>query len=124
MTAETWWAAPAQGFGTALLVVGPAAGLQWAWLLFVASTWVFIGVEVFFRSRSGLTITRPAGPRGLAVLIVFIFVLVGSLGISVALAIIGLRGWIFLVAAIAGVATMLGVIVYDRVYAAEVRRAR
>ena len=37
ITAETWWAAPAQGLGAALIVVAPAAGLAWAWLPFVLS---------------------------------------------------------------------------------------
>ncbi len=124
MSAETWWGAPAQGFAAALLVVGPAAGFQWAWLFFLASTLVSVGVEVFFRRRSGLSISRPAGPRGRALLIGIVFLHVVSLGASVMLAVMGLRGWILVAAAIAGIYTALGVMAYDRIYAAEVRRAR
>jgi hypothetical protein len=45
MTAETWWGAPAQGFATALLIAGPAAGIQWAWLPFLAAALIFFGVS-------------------------------------------------------------------------------
>lgn len=124
MSAETWWGAPAQGFAAALLVVGPAAGFQWAWLFFLASTLVSVGVEVFFRKRSGLSISRPAGSRGRALLIGLVFLHLVSLGASVMLAVMGLRGWILVAAAIAGICTALGVVAYDRIYAAEVRRAR
>lgn len=124
MSAETWWAAPAQGFAAALLVAGPSAGLQWAWLLFLASMMVSVGVEVFFRKRSGLSISRPAGPRGRALLIGLIFLHLVSLGVSVMFAVMGLRGWILVAAAVAGIYTALGVVAYDRIYAAEVRRAR
>ncbi|WP_127794300.1 hypothetical protein [Agromyces sp. LHK192] len=123
MTAETRWAAPAQGAGAALLVAAPAAGLQWAWLLFVASTSVFIGVELLFRRRSGLSVTRPAGPNGLALLIALALLLLGSLGASLALAVLGLDGWVLVVAAGAGIVFALGTVAYDRVYAAEVLRA-
>ncbi|WP_298037584.1 hypothetical protein [uncultured Microbacterium sp.] len=124
MRAETWWGAPAQGFGVALLVAGPAAGFQWAWLLFLSSTWVFVGVEVYFRRRSGLKISRPAGPRGLALLVGFTLLILVSLGMSAVLALMGLRGWVLVVAAIAGILAWLGVIAYDRIYASEVRRAK
>ena len=124
MSAETWWAAPAQGFAAALLVAGPSMGLQWAWLLFLASVLVSVGVEVFFRKRSGLSISRPAGPRGRALLIGLIFLHLVSLGVSVMLAVMGLHGWILVAGAIAGIYTALGVVAYDRIYAAEVRRAR
>lgn len=124
MTAETWWAAPAQGIGAALFVAAPGAGWQWAWVLVVASMGVFIGVEMLFRKRSGLNIARPAGPRGLALLILLIAVLIGGFGVSVALAILDLSGWIALVAIVTLVAHVPGIIAYDRTYAAEVRRAR
>lgn len=123
MTAETWWAAPAQGIGAALLVAAPAAGWRWAWLLLVASMWVFLSVEWLFRTRSGLNITRPAGPGGLALLIVLVILLIGAFGVSLTLAILNLSGWIGAVAMGAGVAFALGVVAYDRMYAVEVRRA-
>src|SRR5690606_34239468 len=81
MTAETWWAAPAQGLGVALLIGAPAAGPAWAWLPFVLSMGIFVGVEVLFRRRSGLGITRPAGPRGLWLLIALLFIMFVSIAI-------------------------------------------
>lgn len=124
MTAETWWAAPTQGFGTALLVAAPAVGIPWAALLFAASASVFICVEVLFRKRSGLSINRPAGPAGVALLVVLGVLLIGALGTSMVLAIAELHGWSLTVAAAAGVVTALGVAGYDSLYANEVRRAR
>ncbi|MGO2520050.1 MAG: hypothetical protein ACTH8F_08005 [Microbacterium sp.] len=122
VAAETWWGAPAQGLGVALIVVAPAAGLVWAWLPFVLSVGVFVGVEVLFRKRSGLGITRPAGPRGLWLLVALCLIITFSLVISLLLALFGLTGWVVAVAAAAGVATALIVAAYDRAYAAEVRR--
>lgn len=123
MTAETWWAAPAQGLGTAVLVAAPAAGLFWAIMIMAASTWIFLGIERLFRKRTGLSISRPAGPRGLVLVIGLGVLIVVGVGVSVALSLLGLQGWIFAVAAVAGILTALGVAAYDRIYAAEVRRA-
>jgi hypothetical protein len=123
ITAETWWGAPAQGLGAALIIVAPAAGLAWAWLPFVLSMGIFIGVEVLFRKRSGLGITRPAGPRGLWLLVALFLIIFFSLMISLVLALLGLIGWMVAVAVAAGVATALIVVDYDRAYAAEVRHA-
>lgn len=123
ITAETWWGAPAQGLGAALLVVAPAAGLTWAWLPFVLSMGIFIGVEVLFRKRSGLGITRPAGPRGFWLLVALSLIICFSLMVSLLLALLGLIGWIVAVAVAGGVVTALIVVEYDRAYAAEVRHA-
>jgi|SRR5690606_3481414 len=121
--AETWWAAPAQGFGMALMIVAPAAGPMWAWLPFVLSLGVLVGVEVLFRKRSGLGITRPAGPRGLWLLVALFLICFFSFVINLGLALFGLTGWAVAVAVAAGVVTALIVVGYDRAYAAEVRRA-
>ncbi|PCC36521.1 hypothetical protein [Glutamicibacter sp. BW77] len=123
ITAETWWGAPAQGLGAALIIVAPAAGLAWAWLPFVLSVGIFIGVEVLFRKRSGLRITRPAGPRGLWLVVALFLSTFFALMISLVLALLGLIGWVVAVAAAAGIATALIVVEYDRAYAAEVRHA-
>lgn len=123
VTAETWWAAPAQGLGTALLVGAPAAGLGWAWAPFVLSVGIFVGVEILFRRRSGFGITRPAGPRGLWLLVALFVIIFFSYVISMALALFGQTGWVIGIAVAAGVATALIVVGYDRTYAAEVRRA-
>lgn len=124
VTAETWWAAPAQGLGAALMIVAPAAGLAWAWLPSVLSMATFVGVEMLFRKRTGLGITWPAGPRGIWLLVAVFLIIFFSFVISLGLALFGLTGWVVAVAVVMGVATALIVGVYDRAYAAEVRRAR
>ncbi|MCR2825886.1 hypothetical protein [Microbacterium sp. zg.Y909] len=123
MMAETWWGAPAQGLGVALIIAAPAAGLAWAWLPFVLSVGVFVGVEVLFRKRSGMGITRPAGPRGLWLLVALFLIICFSFAFSLGLALFGLTGWVVAVAVAAGIAAALIVVAYDRAYAAEVRRA-
>lgn len=123
ITAETWWAAPAQGLGATLLIGAPAAGLAGAWLPFVLSVGIFVGVEMLFRKRSGFGVTRPAGPRGLWLLVALFLIMFFSFVLSMGLALFGLTGWVVAVAVAAGVATALIVVVYDRTYADEVRRA-
>jgi hypothetical protein len=123
ITAETWWGAPAQGLGAALIIVAPAAGLVWAWLPFVLSVGIFVSVEVLFRKRSGLGIARPAGPRGLWLLVALFLIIFFSFVISLMLALFGLTGWVFAIAVAAGIGTALIVVAYDRAYAVEVRRA-
>ncbi|MDQ0093552.1 hypothetical protein [Paeniglutamicibacter psychrophenolicus] len=123
ITAETWWGAPAQGLAAALIIVVPAAGLVWAWVPSVLGMGIFVGVEMLFRKRSGLGITRPAGPRGLWLLIAFFLIVFFSFAISMLLVVFGLTGWVVAVAVAAGVATALIVVAYDRAYAAEVRHA-
>ena len=123
ITAETWWAAPAQGLGATLIIMAPAAGLAWAWLPFVFGVGILVGVEVLFRKRSGFGITRPAGPRGIWLLVVLFLIIFFSILISLGLALFGLTGWVVALAVAAGVATALIVVVYDRTFAAEVRRA-
>lgn len=124
VTAETWWGAPAQGLGAALMIVAPAAGLAWAWLPFIISAGVFIGVELLFRKRTGFGITRPAGPRGLWLLAALFLIIFIAFVVSMGLALFGQTGWVVAVAVAAGITTALIVVTYDRAYAAEVRRAR
>lgn len=123
ITAETWWAAPAQGLGVALIIAAPAGGPAWAWMFFLLSVGVLIGVEVLFRRRSGFSITRPAGRHGVWVLVALFAIVFLACVASVTLALFGLIGWVIAVAATAGVATALASAMYDRVYVAEVRRA-
>lgn len=123
ITAETWWAAPAQGLGYALIVAVPAAGLIWAWLLVALSAGILVGVEMLFRQRSGLGITRPAGPRGRWLLVAFSLMFLCSFAVSMLLTLFGQTGWVFALAAFAGIVTAIIGVAYDRVYAAEVCRA-
>lgn len=123
MTAETWWGAPAQGLAVALIVGAPAAGLVWVWLPFALGMGIFVGVEMLFRKRSGLGIARPAGPRGLWLLVAFFLNTFFSFAISMMLGLFGMTGWVVAVAVAAGAVTALIVMAYDRAYAAEVRHA-
>ena len=124
MRGETWWAAPAQGFSAALLVAGPLGEFTWAWLYFSASALILLGVELLFRRRTGLSVSRPAGRRGRTLLIVLGVILAGALGVNIWLEALGMSAWIFIVAAAAGLITALFVLAYDRAFAAEVPRAR
>jgi uncharacterized membrane protein HdeD (DUF308 family) len=124
MTAETHWAAPAQGLAAALLIGAPAAGIPGVFFVIAASMALFIGVEWVFRRRSGLSISRPAGPRGMA-LLVLLGVLLGVLSaLSYGLWVFDLVAWIAPVALLGGVLMAFGVVSYDRMFADEVRRAR
>lgn len=124
MIRETWWAAPAQGIAAALLVSAPAAGIQGMAIVFGSSALLFLGVEYLFRRRTGLTITRPAGPLGMTLLVSLGVLLGGSVVTAVMLSIFGGAGWITPLAAVCGVVTAIGVAAYDRVYAREVCLAR
>jgi hypothetical protein len=124
MRAQTRWAAPAQGGATALLVAAPVAGLPWMMLLSAVAVLALLGVEKRFRARSGLSITRPAGPLGVLVLLVTLLVMASGVAISLVLSLSGEPGSALLVAlAVFVIATGL-VVAYDRVYAREVRRVR
>lgn len=118
---ETWWGAPAQGLGAALLVASPLGGLRWGWVLIVGSFAVFIAVEVLFRKRTGLRVSYPAGPAGLAILI--------ALGVGIALAavvstvwaLIGATAAVVMLSLFAGVVTAGCVVAYDVLYVRELR---
>jgi hypothetical protein len=124
MTAETYWAAPAQGLAAALLIGAPAAGMPGIFFVFAASMALFIGVEWFFRRRSGLSIGRPAGPVGMT-LVVLLGLLLGIFSaLSYGLWAFNLVEWVVPLALLGGVLMAFGVVSYDRVFANEVRRAR
>ncbi|MBG6189086.1 hypothetical protein IWX64_000006 [Arthrobacter sp. CAN_A212] len=121
MTAETRWAAPAQGLAAALLIAAPAAGVPGVFFVLALSTGLFLAVELVFRKRSGLSISRPAGPRGMALLVLLIALLCGLNVLSWILWALDLLAWIPLSALAGGLIVALGVVGYDRAYAAEVR---
>lgn len=123
MTAETRWAAPAQGLAAALLIGAPAAGIPAMFFVFAASMGLFLGAELVFRKRSGLSINRPAGPRGMALLVLLTALLCGLSVLALVLWALDLVAWIALPALVGGLVVTLGVVSYDRTYAGEVRRA-
>lgn len=123
-TNETRWAAPAQGAGVALLVAAPAAGLPWMAALTLAAVIVLMVVEQQFRTRTGMTITRPAGPVGWVLAVLAVVVMAGCMAASTALTLTGSPAWIPAVVAASFVLTTLIVVLYDRTYAREVSRVR
>ena len=124
MTAETHWAAPAQGLATAVLVGAPAAGMPGVFVVLAASIALFVVIEWAFRRRSGLSISRPAGRRGMALLVLLAVLVSGLSMLSSALWAFDLAAWIVPVALVGGLLMALGVRAYDRTYSDEVRRAR
>lgn len=121
MTAETRWAAPTQGLAAALLIAAPAAGIPAMFFVLAASMGLFLAVEVVFRRRSGLQINRPAGPRGMALLVLITTLLCGLSVLSWILWALGHVAWILLPALVGGLVMTFAVAGYDRTYAAEVR---
>lgn len=118
------WAVPAQALAVAVLVASPALGFPWMSVLAAGAVFGLYGVERAVRRATGLSVTRPAGPRGLAVLIVLGVL---SLGLYGATLVIGVGGgdlrFVGAAALAAFVLTLAGGLLYDRVYLREVRRA-
>ena len=123
-TEQTRWAAPAQGAGVAVLIAAPAAGLPWMAVLSTVAIAILVGVERRFRARTGLSISRPAGPLGMVLLVATILVMVAGVAVSLVLSLAGEPRWVVLVVALGFVLTTSIVVAYDRVYAREVRRVR
>ncbi|MBX0301245.1 hypothetical protein K2F54_14820 [Cryobacterium sp. 1639] len=124
MTAETHWAAPAQGLAAAVLIGAPAAGIPGVFVVLAVGIMLFVGIEWAFRRRSGLSISRPAGPRGMALLVLLTVLLSGLGMVSFALWVFDMAAWILPVAVVGGLLMALGVRAYDHTYSDEVRRAR
>lgn len=118
------WAVPAQALCVAVLVGSPLAGVGWMSVWAAVAVLGLLGVERAVRRSTGLSVTRPAGPRGIAVLIV-LGVLSLALYVVALLAGLGGEDPLIVGAAAAGafVVTLIGGLLYDRVYVAEVRRA-
>ena len=74
---------------------------------------------MLFRSTN-----RPAGPASLAVLILLCTMIVAAFVISLVLATIGERSWIIASTSAAFILMLVGVVIYDRAYAWDLRRAR
>ena len=122
--AATPAAAPAQALCFAVMIAAPASG--WSWLsviVFVLAIAGFIAVEAVFRRHLGVSIDLPVGVRGWLVIIA-ITVIVVALGFaSAVLGLMGLGLGVLAASAVGFVVTLLGVIAYDRIYAADLTRA-
>ncbi|MGO4104717.1 hypothetical protein AB4Y63_12245 [Leifsonia sp. YAF41] len=124
-TAETWWAAPAQALAVAAVVAAPAAGVAGPMSVVAAlATIALVGIEHRFRKRTGISTNRPAGPASLAVLIVLCTMIVAAFIISLVLATMGERSWIIASTSAGFIVMLVGVAIYDRAYARDLRRVR
>ncbi|WP_323986615.1 hypothetical protein [Microbacterium plantarum] len=113
----------AQSVCFALIIAVPALGVGIPTIVaFVVVVGALVGVEMFFRRRLGMAIDLPAGWRSWAVGFALAVVVLGLAVTSMALAVIGQRGWIALTAGAGLVVSFLGVTAYDRTFAADVVR--
>jgi len=125
------WAVPAQASGIAVMVASPAAGVGWM------SVWTAIAVIGLFavdravRRRTGLRVVRPAGPLGLVVLIVLLVLVIGLYLWSFVVSLPAASGTgpgdgvgVAIATGAAFLTTLLGGLLYDRVYLRELRRGR
>lgn len=123
-TAETWWAAPGQALAIAALIAAPAAGIAGPMSVVAGlAALALFGIEHRFRKRTGISITRPAGPASLAVLITLCTMIVTASVLSLVLATIGGVSSIIALASAGFVVMLVGVVTYDRAYARDLRRA-
>ncbi|WP_066042353.1 hypothetical protein [Herbiconiux solani] len=118
------WYYPLLGLATALIVgsPGPGAPAQFVMVAFGSLGIAFLSLA--YQRITGLTVTRTAGPRSLAIAIVLGIVVVLLLGVSFALAATGHAPWVAASAAAACAAMWGGGVLYDRAYDRELRRGR
>ena len=122
-TAETWWVAPAQALAVAAVIAAPAAGIPGPMSVVTAiATIALVSIEHHFRKRTGISTNRPAGPASLAVLIVLCTLIVTAFALSLVLATIGEHSWIIASTTAGFTVTLVGVVIYDRAYARDLRR--
>ncbi|MFC4555933.1 hypothetical protein [Georgenia faecalis] len=119
------WYYPLLGAATALFVGSPGArdgSTQSVMVVFGVLGLVFLTME--YEKRTGVTVSRAAGPRSLGVAVVLGVVVVALLGVSFALEATGHRAWTGLTAVAAFAAMWGGGACYDRVYDRELRHGR
>lgn len=104
-------AAPAVGVAGLMSVVTGLAALA------------LFGIEHQFRKRTGISTNRPAGPASLAVLMVLCTTIAAAFVASLVLASNGELSWIIALASAEFIVMLVGVAIYDRSYARDLRRA-
>jgi len=123
VAAQSRWTVPAQALAVAAMVASPAAGVGFASVITAAAVIGLFAVNAAVRKRTGVSVTRPAGPRGTAIAIGLGAVMITLYTLSMVLFFSGNGGGIALTTVSAFVLMLLGGLLYDRVYAQEVRRA-
>ncbi|MFW5415746.1 hypothetical protein J0910_03875 [Nocardiopsis sp. CNT-189] len=120
--ASPWWYHPALAAVMAAFAVSPATSAPG--VLVVGGSVALIFLVQAQEKGSGLSVTRPAGPRSLAVLLAYGAVAIALVVASLVLAAAGERPWIAATAGLAFASMLGGGLVYDRVYRAELRDGR
>jgi hypothetical protein len=119
------WFYPALAAITTAFVASPAAPTPFVQsMVVVAGSVSLIFLVLAYQKRTGLAISRTAGPRSLGVLIVVGVAVVVLLGLSQALTLMGMRPWVAAVAVFTFVMVLAGCRVYDRFYDTELRSGR
>lgn len=109
----------------AIMVWAPAIGSVWRFTMVMALCIMGLGALETLRERtSGVTMSRPAGRRGLAILIAVGVVFIAVFATSFALVIGGLAEFALLCAAVTFAAMFVGAWLYDASFRSEVKRAR
>lgn len=113
-------ASTAQAVCFGLLIAVPALGLWMPMVFgFVAVTFAFLGVELYFRHRLGMTIEWPAGGRSWFIIILMGLFTVGMTIASIVLVVTDHRAWVAAAAGLGFAGSLLLVESYDRAYAAD-----
>ncbi|UQN14248.1 hypothetical protein [Gulosibacter sp. ACHW.36C] len=120
------WYYPVLSIAAALVVAAPALIHAGGWNLVVLAVSLAISVSLIFiyRKRTGVSSTKPYGPRSWTVLIVMMALLIMCMVVAGALGGEGLSLWVFAPMLAAIVVFCVGGPIYDRVSIAEYNSVR
>ncbi|PPF79543.1 hypothetical protein C5B96_12570 [Subtercola sp. Z020] len=118
------WYYPLLAVATAFIIGSPGAGMPGQPVLVAFGCLGIVFLSLAYQRITGLTVTRTAGPRSLAIAVVLGIVIVLLLGVSFALAATGHAAWVWVTAIAAFAAMWAGGSLYDRAYSRELRRGR
>ena len=119
------WFYPALAAITTVIVAAPASPTPFVQLMVVAAASVaLVFLVLAYQKRTGLAISRTAGPRSLGVLIVLGALVAVLFVASLALALFEGKPWVAVIAGLTYVTMLAGCRIYDRVYDTELRSGR
>jgi len=118
------WYYPLLALATALIIGSPGAGIPGQFLLVAFGCIGIVFLSLAYQRVTGMTVTRTAGPKSLAAVVVLGIVIFLLLGVSFALAATGYPLWIGVTATAAFAVMWIGGRLYDRAYWQELRRGR
>lgn len=118
------WYYPLLGVATAMIIGSPGAGIPTQFLLVAFGCLGITFLSLAYQQRTGLTITRMAGPRSRTAAILLGVFIVLLLAVSFSLTATGHAVWVWLTAGAAFAAMWGGGSIYDRAYDRELRRGR